>query len=378
LRRSDVDSMANLTTAYIGLGSNLGEDREASIRTALRMLGEDTDIEVTGVSELYETAALGGAEQPGYLNGVAQVRTTLGAEDLYRKMHGVETSLGRVKEERWSPRIIDLDLLLFGGEVINLAHLTVPHPQMHLRSFVLKGLAQLDAHVLHPVLREPVSQLLERLNNGNFTFDAKMPQLVSVAGIIGVGKTTLTKKLSAVLGCKRVFEAYDQNPFMPLVYAGARDLALDSQLYFLTSRIEQLSPAALEAGQIVISDYIFDKELIYARCLLSARQLSLYEKIHQHLKDEAAAPRLVIYLHDTAEKCLERIRQRNRPYEQLIALSFLRKLGRDYERLFENWTACPLIRISMARFDNMRDSDLKHLASQVRGYAASPCKSSKP
>jgi deoxyguanosine kinase len=367
--------MANLTTAYIGLGSNLGEDREASIRTALRMLGENTDIEVTRVSELYETAALGGAEQPGYLNGVAQVRTTLGAEDLYRKMHGVETSLGRVKEERWSSRIIDLDLLLFGGEVVNLRHLSVPHPQMHLRSFVLKGLAQLDAHVLHPVLKEPVSQLLQRLNSGDFTFNPEAPQLVSAAGIIGVGKTTLTKKLSAVLGCKRVFEAYEQNPFMPLVYAGERDLALDSQLYFLTSRIEQLNAGALEAGQIVVSDYVFAKELIYARCLLSARQLALYEKIHEHLKDKASAPRVVIYLHDTAEKCLERVRQRNRPYEQLITVKFLRQLSRDYERLFENWRACPVVRLSMARFDCMRDSDMKHLANQVRGYVAGPCRS---
>jgi deoxyguanosine kinase len=370
--------MANLTTAYIGLGSNIGEDREASIRTALRLLGEGGDIEVADVSELYETAPLGGAVQPDYLNAVAQVKTTLNAEDLYRKMHAVETSMGRVREEKWGSRSIDLDLLLFGAEVINLAHLTVPHSQMHLRSFVLKGLSQLSAHVLHPVLNEPVSQLLERLNSGNFTLDGNMPQLVSVAGIIGVGKTTLTKKLSAVLGCKRVFEAYDQNPFMPLVYAGARDLALDSQLYFLMSRIEQLSPASLESGAVVISDYIFDKELIYARCLLNARQLALYEKIHQHMKDKAAAPKLVIYLHDTAERCLERIRHRNRPYEQLIALSFLKKLSRDYERLFENWTACPLIRISMARFDNMRDSDLKHLANQVKGYVASPCKSSKP
>jgi len=367
--------MANLTTAYIGLGSNLGEDREASIRTALKMLGDNADIEVTRVSELYETAPLGGAEQPGYLNAVAQVRTTLGAEDLYRKMHGVETSLGRVREEKWSPRIIDMDLLLFGREVVDLPHLTVPHSQMHMRSFVLKGLVELDAHVLHPVLKEPASQLLQRLNNEDFTFNPQVPQLVSVAGIIGVGKTTLTKRLSAVLGCRRVLEAYAQNPFMPLVYAGMRDLALDSQLYFLTSRVEQLSASVLEAGQIVVSDYVFDKELIYARSLLNARQLALYEKIHQHLKDKVAAPRLVIYIYDSAEKCLERIRHRNRPYEQLISVKFLRHLSRDYERLVDNWRVCPVVRLSMARFDCMRDSDMGHLAKQVRGYVGAVCKS---
>jgi 2-amino-4-hydroxy-6-hydroxymethyldihydropteridine diphosphokinase len=367
--------MADLTTAYIGLGSNLGEDREASLRTALKMLGDSADIEVTSVSERYATRPLGGAEQPEYLNAVAQVVTTLSAEDLYRKMHGVETSLGRVREEKWSPRIIDLDLLLFGSQVIDLAHLTVPHPQMHMRSFVLKGLAELDAHVLHPVLKEPVSQLLQRLNNEDFTFDAEVPQLVSVAGIIGVGKTTLTKKLSAVLGCKRVFEAYAQNPFMPLVYSGVRELALDSQLYFLTSRVDQLNPGALADGQIVVSDYVFDKELIYARSLLNARQLALYEKIHGHLKDRPAAPRLVVYLYDSAEKCLERIRHRNRPYEQLITAEFLNRLRREYEHLFENWCVCPVVRMSMARFDSMRDSDMEHLANQVTGYVGAPCKS---
>ena len=84
-----------------------------------------------------------------------------------------------------------MDILLFGEEIINSPDLTVPHPQMHLRSFVLKGLCQFDADLLHPVIKEPMKELANRLNNTDFVLNPKLPQLVGIAGIIGVGKTTL-------------------------------------------------------------------------------------------------------------------------------------------------------------------------------------------
>ena len=177
--------MAKLTTAYIGLGSNLG-DRQDSIKLALKMLAEAKDIEVPRTSELTETEPLGRANQPDYLNAVAEIKTALSAEDLHKKLADIETSLGRAREEKWSPRTIDLDLLLFGQEIINSANLTVPHREMHLRSFVLKGLCQLDADLLHPVIKESMNELAARLGGADFTLNPDLPQLVSVAVIIGV------------------------------------------------------------------------------------------------------------------------------------------------------------------------------------------------
>jgi 2-amino-4-hydroxy-6-hydroxymethyldihydropteridine diphosphokinase len=334
------------------------------------MLAEAENIEVVRVSEIIETAPLGQANQPKYLNAVAEIETTLSAEDLHKKLADVEVSLGREKTKKWASRIIDLDLLLFGANIINHPDLTIPHSQMHLRSFVLKGFRELNPELVHPVIKESMKELAARLNGADYVLNPDVPQLVSIAGIIGVGKTTLAEKLSKLLGCKLLLEAYDTNPFMPEVYAGKKQLALDSQLYFLTTRTEQLNPDILSAGQTAVSDYIFDKELIYARRLLDARQLAFYEKTYPLLADQVSSPMLVIYLQDSAQSCLERIHRRNRPYEQRIELQFLEALDSDYQQLFSNWTTCPVIRKPVSQFDCTKDTDLQDLQNQIKCYVA--------
>ncbi len=356
-----------MTTAYIGLGSNLG-DRKGFVDKALKMLTETGNIKVARVSDVIETAPLGGADQPKYLNAVAEIETSLTAEDLLKNLVSIETSLGRARGEKWSSRTIDLDLLLFGREIINSPDLTVPHSQMHLRSFVLKGLCQLDADLLHPVIKEPMDELANRLNGASFVLNPEQPQLISIAGIIGVGKTTLAKKLSELFACKLVLEPYDTNPFMPDVYAGHKELALDSQLFFLNNRVEQLNRNVLEAGQIAVSDYVFDKELIYAKRLLNAEQLASYEEIYPSSVTEIAPPVLAIYLTDSAESCLQRIHKRNRPYEQRIEPQFLKDLKSDYEELFADWKTSPVIRISASEF--IEDGNIDHLKNQIKSYIA--------
>jgi len=356
-------------TAYIGLGSNLG-NREDFIRKALKMLGETDNVEVVRTSDIIETAPLSAGNQPNYLNAVAEIRTSLTAEILHKIMLDIETSLGRIREGKWSPRTIDLDLLLFGGEVINTDKLIVPHPQMHLRSFVLKGLCQLNGDLVHPVIKESMNELASRLGGADFAINPARPQLISMAGTIGVGKTTLTKKLAELFGCKILLEPYDTNPFLPQVYAGRKDLALDSQLYFLTVRVSQLNPEALGKGQIIISDYLFKKELIYARRLLNPPQMALYEKIYPLLGAMVAEPVLVIYLRDSAQKCLERIHKRNRSYEQKIEPEFLEAIDSDYEQLLTDWKTCPVIRKQLSEFNCTGDSDIENLANQIRRYVA--------
>ncbi len=358
-----------MTIAYIGLGSNLG-DRESFIHKALKMLAETEDTKVAHVSDIIETAPLGGANQPPYLNAVAQIETILTAENLHRILLNVEASLGRNRKEKWSSRTIDLDILLFGGEIINSPDLTIPHPQMHLRSFVLKGLCQLDADLLHPVIKEPMKELADRLDNTDFVLNPKLPQLVSVAGVIGVGKTTLAENLSKILSCKCIFEPYDKNPYLSDVYAGKKELALDCQLFFLTSRVAQLNHHSLKAGEMVFADYVFDKELIYAKQLLNAEQFALYHAIHKQIISDIATPVLVIYLTDSVENCLERIHRRNRPYEQKIQPQFLDSLSRGHEKLFADWKRSPVIRLSRLEFDYMQDENIRRLANQIRSYIA--------
>lgn len=361
--------MAKKTKAYIGLGSNLG-NRKTSIQNAVKMLAETENIKVQQVSNIIETAPLGKMNQPAYLNAVAEIETSRSAEDLHKRLSGIETLLGREKKEKWASRIIDLDLLLFGREIIKKPNLTVPHPQMHLRSFVLKSLCELNPDLLHPVLNEPIKELAARLYGDNYVLNPNVPQLVSIAGIIGVGKTTLATKLSSLLGCKLILEPYDKNPFLPQVYAGKKQFALDSQLYFLTTRTEQLNPDVLAAGRLAVSDYVFNKELIYARRLLDARQLTLYKRTYPPFAAQVVPPVLVIFLQDSTQTCLERIHKRNRPYEQKIELQFLDALDADYKQLFADWKTCPVILKQVSKFDCTKNTDLQHLANQIKCYIA--------
>ncbi len=360
-----------MVTAYIGLGSNLG-DRERSICDALGILGGNGSIEVARVSDIQETAPLGQAEQPRYLNGVAEIRTDLKPAELLAKLKATEAALGRRPNTSWQPRPIDLDLLLYGDEVVNAPDLTVPHPDVHLRSFVLDGLCQLNPQLVHPVLRESVSELSRRLGGGNFLLDPKAPQVVSVAGVIGVGKTTLARKLAEVLPAEILFEPYDTNPFLPQVYAGKSELALDSQLYFLVNRAEQLNPDRLARDKVFITDYVFDKELIYAKRLLDGHQLELYERVYPAFVRKVARPALVIYLEDSPRNCLERIHGRNRPYEQTMKLGFLEALDGDYQRLFADWRASPVIRVPATKLTGYASDVVEHLVRQVRAYIALP------
>jgi 2-amino-4-hydroxy-6-hydroxymethyldihydropteridine diphosphokinase len=146
-----------MTRAYVGVGANLG-DREATIRAALDALPG-----VVGVSTLRETDPVGVVDQPPFLNGAAVLETELPPRELLETLLAVERELGRERRERWGPRTIDLDLLLYGDESIDEPDLTVPHPRLHERRFALEPLLDLDPELSIPG-RGPVSDLLAELD----------------------------------------------------------------------------------------------------------------------------------------------------------------------------------------------------------------------
>lgn len=134
-----------MTRSFVGLGANL-DDPGVSIARAVELLAAETEIEVVAVSTLRETDPVGYEDQPRFLNGAAELRTMLTARELLERMLAIERSLGRVRGEgpRFGPRPIDLDLLLYGDEVIDEPGLQVPHPRLHERRFALEPLAELD------------------------------------------------------------------------------------------------------------------------------------------------------------------------------------------------------------------------------------------
>jgi 2-amino-4-hydroxy-6-hydroxymethyldihydropteridine diphosphokinase len=152
-----------VTTAFVGIGSNLGEP-ERQIAAALQQLEAENGIEVVAVSTLRETEPVGYLDQPNFLNGAARLDTELAPRELLERLLAIEGRLGRVRGEgpRFGPRTIDLDLLLYGDETIAEPGLTVPHPRLWERRFVLEPLAELAPGLEIPGVG-PVQALLAEL-----------------------------------------------------------------------------------------------------------------------------------------------------------------------------------------------------------------------
>ena len=150
--------------AYVGLGSNLGE-REGLLRSAIEQLSQLPDTRLGRVSSLYDTAPVGELDQPNFLNAVVQLETALTARQLLWNLLLIERRLGRVRHaaQRYGPRTIDLDLVLFGDQVIDTPDLKLPHPEYHRRAFVLVPLAEIEPRLVHPLLGLTAEELLARV-----------------------------------------------------------------------------------------------------------------------------------------------------------------------------------------------------------------------
>lgn len=156
------DMNGNEITAYISLGSNIG-NRKENLDRAVEMLMQSKEIKVTLTSAYYNTAPVGFKDQPDFLNAAIELKTTLTVEDLFEVCKLIELELKRERTRRWGPRTIDLDILLYGDLIIDTELLTIPHPRMHEREFVLKPLNEIAPEALHPVFQRSVSHLYQAL-----------------------------------------------------------------------------------------------------------------------------------------------------------------------------------------------------------------------
>jgi 2-amino-4-hydroxy-6-hydroxymethyldihydropteridine diphosphokinase len=150
-----------MPTAYIGIGSNLG-DREENCAKALALLGQK-GIKIMKPSSMIETEPWGVREQPKFMNMAIEVITDLLPYQLLRKLKEVEAELGRTETARWGPRIIDLDILFYNNTVMSSPELEIPHPHMHEREFVLMPLCEIAPDKIHPVLKKSVQEMLSEL-----------------------------------------------------------------------------------------------------------------------------------------------------------------------------------------------------------------------
>ena len=152
------------TIAFIGIGSNL-EHPADHCREAIKRLASVQGISLLRSSSLYRTEPVGPPDQDWFINAVAEIRTTLAPRDLFTAVKEIERMMGRIEGVKWGPRIVDLDILFYGQEVVQEAGLTIPHPELHRRRFVLVPLSELSSYMIHPAFGVTVGGLLDRLED---------------------------------------------------------------------------------------------------------------------------------------------------------------------------------------------------------------------
>jgi deoxyadenosine/deoxycytidine kinase len=299
---------------------------------------------------------------------IAEIETALAPRELLKELKGIERDLGRDQKDRWGSRLIDLDIIFYGSKIIDEPDLKIPHPQAHLRSFVLEGICQLEPDMLHPRFGRTCRRLKDRLGGHSFFIDASKPLLIEMSGPIGVGKTTLAEGLTQCFGAELLKEKYDENPYLPLVYEGRDDLALKSELFFLNNSLSELKREHLRAGRVYVADYMFEKSSIYPKMWLSEDDYRIFEETYRLAAEDVAAPTLVIDIYDSAQNCLERIRNRSRKYEQDITADFLDKLMSEYALVLKDWDKSPVIRLDAGANDFRESAVLDKLYEEIALY----------
>lgn len=191
---------------------------------------------------------------------------------------------------------------------------------------------------------------------------------IAIEGATGVGKTRLARMLGARLNARLVLEEAEDNPFLPLFYEDSERYRFQAQVFFMLSRYRQQQELhQMDLFQsMVVGNYLFARDRIYAHAILNDTELSLYERLAEILHPEAPRPDLVIYLQDSVENLMRRIRKRGRGYERVITESYLSRLVEAYTHFFFHYTETPLLVVNLSQIDFAeRPEDFEGLLQQV-------------
>lgn len=196
------------------------------------------------------------------------------------------------------------------------------------------------------------------------------PRFVVVEGPIGVGKTSLAKRLSQSFASELILEGADNNPFLERFYRNRREAALPTQLYFLLQRAQQIENLRQRDlfAPVRVADFLIEKDRLFAELNLDPMELQLYDEVATKLDLDPPKPDLVIYLQAPAEILMQRVARRGVEHEQFIDAHYLERLGNAYAEFFHNYTDAPLLIVNAASIDPIhRESDYQELLSTILG-----------
>lgn len=199
--------------------------------------------------------------------------------------------------------------------------------------------------------------------------DTGRPDYIVVEGPIGVGKTTLARRLAESFGSDLILEGADENPFLERFYDNPRAAALQTQLFFLFQRVRQLQnmQQADLFTPVRIADFLMEKDRLFAELTLDEEEFKLYEQVYQHVAIKGPRPDLVVYLQAPVEILRKRIAERGRPYERSLDQDYLRRLSESYMTFFHNYQDAPLLIVNASEIDFAnRDEDYLMLLEQIR------------
>ena len=292
-----------MPSCLIGLGSNLGNRRE-TLDAAIAQLAEHPQITLRGTSPWHETAAIGGpAGQSSFLNGAALLETSLAPQALLSVLQRLEADLGRQRIQRWGPRTLDLDLLLYDRLVLDTPSLVLPHPRMAWRRFVLEPAAHVAGSMVHPTTGWSVSRLLEHLDT---TAD-----YVAIAGSIAADKSQLAQRLVHAASAELIADPLDparQDAFctdpldpaqLDAFYADPPSQTWEIALEFLRQRSRLLAadlPRWAARGRWAVSDFWFDQSVAFARAWLPPDRFEAFLAIWEQSRAEVVRPKLTVLL----------------------------------------------------------------------------------
>ncbi|OBX23856.1 MULTISPECIES: 2-amino-4-hydroxy-6-hydroxymethyldihydropteridine diphosphokinase [Bizionia] len=367
--------MTQPNTVYISLGSNQG-DRLKHLQDAVDVIYKRVG-KVQMIAKVYNTPALG-FEGPDFLNTCIIVKTDYPVETVLEDLQRIETEMGRVRTEStaYESRSIDLDILLYNDAIIHTPTLTVPHPQMANRRFVLQPLYDIALKEKHPTLHKTIAELLEIcedksaiepiniwLKNPSKKYNLSNYNYMAIEGNIGAGKTSLATMISTDFNAKLVLERFADNPFLPKFYEDAKRYAFTLEMSFLADRYQQISDDLSQLDlfkDFIVSDYDIYKSLIFSKITLPEDEFKLYRRLFYLMYKDIAKPELYIYLYQNTQRLQENIKKRGRDYEQNIQDDYLEKINAGYLNFLKNQEELnvKIIDISNRDFVNRREDYL--------------------